>query len=93
MVQPARLHVGHLTRNVNRAHVTEIFSLYGALKEVDVPIVGVGRSVAPADVWQDRVTGSSRGFAYLEYNSPDDAAAAIDHLNTAQARDPSASRC
>ena len=33
---------------------------------------------------QDRQFGGFRGFAYLEYESPDDAASAIEHLHQAQ---------
>lgn len=33
---PARLHVGHLTRNVTEAHVREIFSHFGKLGGVEL---------------------------------------------------------
>lgn len=36
--EPARLHVGHLTRNVSEAHVREIFSTYGPLKGVELAV-------------------------------------------------------
>lgn len=35
---PARLHVGHLTRNVTEAHVREIFGAFGELRSVELAI-------------------------------------------------------
>ena len=35
----AKLHVGRLSRNVNKDHLIEIFGNYGAVKAVDVIIV------------------------------------------------------
>lgn len=34
--QTTRLHVGHLTRNVNEGHIREIFSTFGTLKSVEL---------------------------------------------------------
>ena len=34
-----RLHIGQLTKNVTKDHLQEIFSVYGSVKEVDVPAV------------------------------------------------------
>ena len=34
--QTTRLHVGHLTRNVNEGHIKEIFSTFGTLKSVEL---------------------------------------------------------
>ena len=36
--QTTRLHVGHLTRNVNEGHIKEIFSTFGTLKSVEISI-------------------------------------------------------
>ena len=36
--QTTRLHVGHLTRNVNEGHIKEIFSTFGTLKSVELSI-------------------------------------------------------
>mgnify|MGYP001026127062 FL=1 len=36
--EPARLHVGHLTRNVTDEHVKEIFGTFGKLKSVELAI-------------------------------------------------------
>ncbi|MPC44379.1 RNA-binding protein with serine-rich domain 1 [Portunus trituberculatus] len=36
--RPTRIHIGRLTRNVNRDHLMEIFSVYGAVKSVDLPM-------------------------------------------------------
>ncbi len=36
--EPARLHVGHLTRNITEEHVHEIFGTFGKLKSVELAI-------------------------------------------------------
>lgn len=36
--ESARLHVGHLTRNVGEEHVREIFATFGKLKTVELAI-------------------------------------------------------
>ena len=36
--QTTRLHVGHLTRNVNEGHIKEIFSTFGTITSVEVSI-------------------------------------------------------
>ncbi|KAL6766810.1 SRS3 [Auxenochlorella protothecoides x Auxenochlorella symbiontica] len=66
----ARLHVGHLTRNVTTAHVREIFGTFGELKEVEVAV--------------DRAVNLPRGFAYVEYKSHEDAEKARDHMDGGQ---------
>ena len=39
--RPTRIHVGRLTRNVNKDHLMEIFSVYGTVKNVDLPMYDV----------------------------------------------------
>lgn len=57
-----------MTRNVNKDHIQEIFSVYGTLKGVDVPT--------------DRAHPNYiKGFAYIEYENPDDAEKAIKYMN------------
>ena len=66
--RPTKVHVGRLTRNVVKEHVNEIFTNYGAIKSIDMP--------------PDRThTEFSRGFAYIEYENPDDAEKAIRHMD------------
>ena len=42
-VKVAKLHVGRLSRNVNKGHLEEIFAHYGTVKAVDVIIVRCNR--------------------------------------------------
>jgi RNA-binding protein with serine-rich domain 1 len=60
--------VGRLTRNVTRDHILEIFSTYGTVKSVDFP--------------QDRLhTHTGRGFAYIEFETPNEAENAMKHMD------------
>ena len=66
--KPLRIHVGRLSRNVSKDHLMEIFSLYGAVKNVEMP--------------PDR--GHShlhRGFAYIEFATADEAENAMKHMD------------
>jgi RNA-binding protein with serine-rich domain 1 len=66
--RPTKVHIGQMTRNVNKDHIQEIFSVYGTLKGVDVPT--------------DRAHPNYiKGFAYIEYENPDDAEKAIKYMN------------
>ena len=66
--RPTKVHVGKLTRNVNKEHLSEIFNVYGQIKEVEM--------------LKDRSHPEfSRGFAYIVYGSPDDAEKAIKHMD------------
>jgi hypothetical protein len=53
---------------VHREHVHEIFSVYGTVSNVDMPV-------------DHRTTGMNRGFAYVEYETGDDAAKAYKHMD------------
>ena len=66
--KPTKVHVGHLTRNVNKDHVTEIASVYGTVKSVEM----VGDRFHPE---------FSKGFAYVEFETADSAEKAVKHLD------------
>jgi len=42
--QTCKLHVGHLTRNVNEAHIREIFAAFGPLAGVELAMDKVRRA-------------------------------------------------
>lgn len=66
--RPTKVHVGRLTRNVNKEHISEIFAIYGSLKNVEM--------------LPDRFHPEfSKGHAYVEYEQPDDAEKAILHMD------------
>ncbi|ELT89736.1 hypothetical protein CAPTEDRAFT_156845 [Capitella teleta] len=66
-----KVHVARLTRNVNKEHVTEIFSVYGTVKHVEMLV--------------DRFHPEfCRGFAYVEYENADDAEKAVKHMDGGQ---------
>lgn len=66
--KPTRIHIGRLTRNVNRDHIQEIFSHYGTIKNVDFPV--------------DRMhTQNGRGFCYVEFTTPEEAENAMKHMD------------
>lgn len=70
-VRSAKIHVGHLTRNVTREHVQEIFSTYGPIKNIDMLM--------------DRIhTTVNRGFCYIEFEKPDDAERACKYMHEGQ---------
>ncbi len=62
-----KLYVGNLTYGVTDSDLEELFSQYG--------------SVQSAQVIQDRETGRSKGFGFVEMSSDAEAQAAIDGLN------------
>jgi RNA recognition motif-containing protein len=64
---PTKLHVGNLTRNVNEEHLKEIFGNWGKLKRVEL-------------VW-DRKTQQSKGFAYLEFETNEEAVEAMARMD------------
>lgn len=66
--RPCRIHVGRLTRNVTKEHIQEIFAHYGSVKTVELPT--------------DRMHNQQcRGFAYVEFSSPDEAENAMKHMD------------
>ena len=69
--RPTRIHIGRLTRNVTKEHVIEVFSAYGEIKNVEYPM--------------DRLhPQNGRGFAYVEFNNPDEAENAMKHMDGGQ---------
>ncbi|GFU45091.1 RNA-binding protein with serine-rich domain 1-B [Trichonephila clavipes] len=66
-----KIQVSRLTRNVTKEHVQEIFSTYGPLRNVDLVID------------RDR-PHLSRGFAYVEFENPEDAEKALNYMDGGQ---------
>ncbi len=62
-----KLYVGNLSYSVNSSELEQMFSQYG--------------NVTSAQVIQDRETGRSKGFGFVEMGSDDEAQAAINGLN------------
>jgi len=65
-----KLYVGNLAYGVTSSELEQLFSQYG--------------TVQSAQVIQDRETGRSKGFGFVEMNSDEEAQAAIQGLNDAQ---------
>ncbi|OON19072.1 hypothetical protein X801_05067, partial [Opisthorchis viverrini] len=66
-----RILVEKLTRNVNKAHITEIFSVWGKIHSVDMP--------------PDRLHPEfSRSYAYVTFENPSSAADAVNFMNGGQ---------
>lgn len=63
----SKLCISQLTRNVNKSHIEEIFASYGKIKHVDFPV--------------DRVNLLPRGYAYVEFEAPEDASKAMKYMN------------
>ena len=57
--ETSRLHVGHLTRNVQAEHIHEVFSTYGTVKHVELAM--------------DKAVNLPRGFAYVEFSKRSEA--------------------
>lgn len=57
--ETSRLHVGHLTRNVQAEHIQEIFSMFGTVKHVELAM--------------DKAVNLPRGFAYVEFSKRSEA--------------------
>lgn len=64
------IYIGNLSYEVNEADLKEIFSEYGSIKRVQLPI--------------DRETGRVRGFAFVEMSSSAQEQAAIEALDGAE---------
>ena len=62
-----KLYVGNLPYNVSSSDLEQMFSQYGAVQS--------------AQVIEDRETGRSKGFGFVEMGSDKDAQAAITGLN------------
>ena len=62
-----RLYVGNLSYNASREELEDAFGQYGTVTDVHIVM--------------DRETGRSRGFAFIEMGSEQEAQAAIDGLD------------
>jgi len=62
-----KLYCGNLSYNVASSDLEQMFSQYGAVKS--------------AEVINDRDTGRSKGFGFVEMNNDQEAQAAIEGLN------------
>nr|pir hypothetical protein K02F3.11 - Caenorhabditis elegans [Caenorhabditis elegans] len=66
-----RVVIKNLSRNVLKTHLEEIFSIYGAIKNVDLP----------PDRFHNHV---HRGYGYVEYDNLEDAEKSIKHMDGGQ---------
>ncbi len=64
------IYVGNLPFEVNQEDITEVFTEYGTVKRVHVPV--------------DRETGRKRGFAFVEMESATQETSAISALDGAE---------
>ncbi|MER3587704.1 MAG: RNA-binding protein [Mastigocladus sp. ERB_26_1] len=64
------IYVGNLSYEVEQDDLKQVFSEYGTVKSVQLPV--------------DRETGRVRGFAFVEMGSEAEEAAAIEALDTAE---------
>lgn len=69
--RPTKIHIGKLTRTVNKDHIVEIFGTYGVIKNVDFP----------KDHMHPHI---SRGYAYVEFSNADEAENAMKHMDGGQ---------
>ena len=65
-----KLFVGNLSFNTTENDLNEAFAAHG--------------SVVEANLMMDRMTGRSRGFAFVTYSTPEEAQKAIEAMNGAQ---------
>ena len=61
------LYIGNLSYDIDENELEEEFKNYGEVKSVKII--------------KDRETGNSKGFGFVEMNSNDDGAAAIEGIN------------
>jgi RNA-binding protein with serine-rich domain 1 len=66
----AKIVIEKLTKNVQPAHLREIFSTYGPVTAIDMPM--------------NKAFMTNRGIAYVVYESPEHAESAIAHMHEAQ---------
>jgi RNA recognition motif-containing protein len=67
IVMGKRLYVGNLSYNMDSSELEQLFAQHG--------------TVTSAEVIQDRMTGRSKGFAFVEMGTDEEAQAAIAALN------------
>lgn len=92
--------VSGLTKNVQRAHLMEIFEVYGKVVGLDLPLFKVCKSRLPVirerdsfplkwiihfvKGYADVAAGLNRGKAALEFEKPSQAEKAIKHMDGGQ---------
>ncbi|WP_017327731.1 hypothetical protein [Synechococcus sp. PCC 7336] len=64
------IYVGNLSYRATKEDITEVFSEYGTVKNVTLPM--------------DRETGRPRGFAFVELSADEEEAKAIEELDGAE---------
>ncbi|XP_061562570.1 RNA-binding protein with serine-rich domain 1-like isoform X2 [Phycodurus eques] len=69
--KPTKVYLGRLTRNVIKEHIQEIFSTYGKIKMIDMPMNRVHPHL-------------SKGYAYIEFETPEEAEKALIHMDGGQ---------
>ncbi|KAF4550907.1 RNA recognition motif-containing protein 21 [Elsinoe fawcettii] len=67
MLRSSKIVVEKLTKNVNEGHLREIFSVYGHISDMDMPL--------------NRAFMTNRGTAYILFSSPNAAEKAIAHMH------------
>lgn len=67
------LYVGNLDYSIKEQQISDLFSEYG--------------EVASVKIITDKMTGRSKGFAFVEMPNDEEAQAAINNLNQASMRD------
>lgn len=85
----AKIVVEKLTKNVNDAHLREIFGIYGPVKSVDMPMnrqcaLHPSVNFKTAQSLTHNPVMTNRGTAYILYEDTLDAEAAISHMHEAQ---------
>jgi len=66
-MNPTRLFVGNLSYQTIESDLQELFSQAGTVTSVNLML--------------DKVTGKSRGFAFVEFASPEEAAKAVEQFH------------
>ncbi|KAG4301522.1 hypothetical protein PCK1_002007 [Pneumocystis canis] len=66
----SKILIEKLTRNVTTAHIQEIFSSYGEIKTIDMPM--------------NRRLNTNRGLCYIVYETSNSANAAVSHMHEGQ---------
>nr|XP_061807335.1 RNA-binding protein with serine-rich domain 1-B-like [Nerophis lumbriciformis] len=69
--RPTKVCLGQLTRNVIKDHIQEIFSVYGKIKMIDMPMNRLQPHL-------------SRGYAYIEFETHEEAKKALRHMDGGQ---------
>ncbi|KKA27680.1 hypothetical protein TD95_002764 [Thielaviopsis punctulata] len=79
----ATVHVGGLAPMVTKDHVHDAFIPFGEIVEVSVPSDSRPKN-DNSDGAAENVGSANRGFAYVEFEDPDDAKEAIDNMDQAE---------